>query len=147
MPIALDGFEVFQLIGKHARIFAPIRADVDKQARSLIVKCLKAKVVGLAALRDIRKALGGDQFGLIIDGLQDKELQSLLTRLDKHHPQLKQSDADWRRDHLGALADGSAAPHAAPVKTRKASTKKAKPGPARLKSEVVDVYREAKKDS
>jgi hypothetical protein len=147
MPIALDGFEVFQQVGKHADVFAPIRADVDKQARTLVVKCLKAKVVGLEAFREIRKALGDAQFGLLLEGLKDTEVKSVLTRLDKHNPELKRGSASWRRD-LNALADGSAAPHAPPAKAKKAATKKAKAEPTRLKSEVVEVYREAnKKDS
>src|ERR1700754_2938267 len=101
MSIALDGFEVFRQLGKHAEVFAPIRADVDKQAKALIVKCLKAKSVGLDALRHIRKALGEDQFGLILEGLKDSEAKSILTRIDKHHPELKVGSAAWRRQHLG----------------------------------------------
>jgi len=75
MSIALDGFEVFRQVGKHAEVFAPIRADVDKQARALVAKCLKAKSVGLDALRDISNALGQEQFGLVLDGLKDTEVK------------------------------------------------------------------------
>ena len=139
MSIALDGFEVFRQLGKHADVFAPIRADVDKQARTLVVKCLKAKVVGLDALHDIRKALGLEQFELLIEGLKDTEVKSVLTRIDKHHPEVKGGSAAWRRQHLGALAEGLLAPHAPPVKAKKAG-KKSKGEPARLHSEVVDVY-------
>ena len=64
MSIALDGFEVFRQLGKHADAFAARRADVDKQARALVVKCLKAKSVGLGELRDIRKALGQNNLDL-----------------------------------------------------------------------------------
>ena len=71
MSIALDGFEVFRQVGKHFEVFAPIRADVDKQARALVIKCLKAKSVGLDAFRDIRRALGQEQFGLVLEGLKD----------------------------------------------------------------------------
>jgi hypothetical protein len=67
------------------------------------------------------------------------------TRLDKHHPDLKSSSTTWRRDHLNSLADGSSAPHAPPVKVKKAAAKKAKAEPARLASDVVDVYREGGK--
>jgi hypothetical protein len=139
MSIALDGFEVFRQIGKHAELFAPIRIDIDKQARTLVVKCLKAKAVGLDALRDIRKALGKEQFELLLEGLKDTEAKSVLTRIDKYHPELKNSSAAWRRQHLGALADGSSTPFVPPPKTKKAGAKK-KAEPARLHSEVVDVY-------
>jgi hypothetical protein len=139
MSIALDGFEIFRQLGKHAEVFAPIRADVDKQARTLVVKCLKAKAVGLEALRDIRKALGKEQFELLLEGLKDAEAKSVLTRIDKHHPELKNASANWRRQHLGALADGSSMPFVPPPKTKKATAKK-KAEPARLHSDVVDVY-------
>jgi hypothetical protein len=139
MPIVLDGFEVFRQVGKHADLFAPVRADVDKQGHALVVKCLKAKSVGLDALRDIRKALGENQFELILEGLKDTEAKSILTRIDKHHPEMKSGSAAWRRQHLAALADGSAEPHAPPAKAKKAGGKKSKE-PARLHSEVVDVY-------
>jgi hypothetical protein len=82
MSIALDGFEVFRQLGKHADIFAPVRADVDKQARALVVKCLKAKSVGLDSLREIRRALGENQFGLVVEGLKDAEVKSVVSRLD-----------------------------------------------------------------
>jgi len=46
---------------------------------------------------------------------------------------------------FGRLADGSSSPHAAPLKVKKAAAKKAKAEPARLQSEVVDIYREGGK--
>lgn len=142
MSIAVDGFELFRKIGKNPEVFALIRADVDKQARALVVKCLKARSVGLDGLREIRKSLGEEQFGLVLEGLKDAEVKSMLTRLDKHHPDIKQGTNGWRKQHLDALADGSSTPHAAPAKAKKAAGGKAKSGPARLRSEVVDVYRE-----
>src|SRR5215469_3518438 len=145
MSIALDGFEVFRQVGKHAEIFAAIRADVDQQARSLVAKCLKARSFGVGAFRDIRKALGQEQFGLALEGLKETELKSLLTRLDKHHPGMKGGAIGWRRQHLNALADGSSKPHAPPTKAKKASGKKTRDEPARLRSEVVDVCREGGK--
>jgi hypothetical protein len=145
MSIALDGFEVFRQVGKHAEVFAPIRADVDKQARALVIKCLKAKSVGLDAFRDILRALGQEQFGLVLEGLKDTEVKSVLTRLDKHHPDVKEGDTGWRRQHLSGLADGSSTPHALPAKTKKATSRKAKAEPPRLRSEVIDVYREGGK--
>jgi len=99
MSIALDGFEVFRQVGKHAEIFAAIRADVDQQARSLVAKCLKARSFGLGAFRDIRKALGQEQFGLALEGLKETELKSLLTRLD-----IAPSRYEGRRDRLATAA-------------------------------------------
>ncbi len=145
MSIALDGFEVLRQVGKHPSIFAPIRLDVDKQARALVVKCLKAKSVGLDLVRDIHKALGEEQFRLLVEGLKDAEAKSVVTRLDKHHPDVKGGTAMWRRQHLNALADGSSEPLAPPAKVKKAVAKKTKTEPARLQSDVVDIFRGAGK--
>jgi hypothetical protein len=144
MPIALDGFDVLQRLGKHAEVFAVVRADVDKAAHALVVKCLKAKPTGSDALRHIYAALGGDQFELVLEGLKDADVKSILTRLDKHHPDLKVAEASWRRQHLKALAEGSSNPSPPPVKATKKATagKKAQSQPARLQSDVVELVRQ-----
>ena len=145
MSIALDSYEVLRAIGKHADVFKPVRAEVDKAARALVVKCLKAKAVGLDALRDISGALGSEPFELLVEGLKDAELKSILSRLDKHHPELKTASAAWRRQHLLALATGEA-PASPPAKAaKKGAAKKAKAEPARLHSETMDVFRESGK--
>jgi uncharacterized protein (DUF4415 family) len=148
MSIALDGFEVLRQIGKHADVFALVRVDVDKAARAMVVKCLKAKAVGVDALRDIRRALGDDAFDLLLDGMKDAEIKSVLTRLDKHFAGLKTGCAADRSRQLKALADSTAEPSAPPAKpTKKAAAKKAKKAgaPARLQSEVMDLFREGGK--
>jgi hypothetical protein len=145
MSIALDGFEVLRRIGKHAELFAPVRGEVDKQSRALVVKYLKTKSVGLDALREVREALGQELFALVIDGLKDTDIKSILTRLDKHHPDVKAGTMSWRRQHLNSLLDGASIPQAAPVKAKKTSAKKAKKAdaePPRLKSETVDIFSE-----
>jgi len=147
MSIALDGFEVLRQLGKHRDLFAPIRVDVDKQARALVVKYLKAKSASLDAVRDIYKALGEEQFGLLVEGLKDAEAKSVVTRLDKHHPNLKGGTAMWRRQHLNALAVGSSEPHAPPTKVKKTAVKTTKTVSPRLHSDVVDIFRgDGKKD-
>jgi hypothetical protein len=145
MSIALDGFEILRRLGKHADAFAVVRADVDKAAGALVLKCLKAKSTGINELRGIHKALGPDQFGLVLESLRDAEVKTILTRLDKHHPELKSATQAWRRQHLEALADGSSDPSSPPPKPAKkaAAGKKAKSKsePARLQSEVMEVFR------
>ncbi len=147
MPIALDSYDVLRRIGKHADLFKPVRADVDKAARALVVKCLKDKSAGIDALRAIGEALGEASFGLLVEGLKDTEAKSILTRLDKHHPEVKTGTAAWRRQHLLALATGAmdaSPPPAKPAKKAKAA-KKEKPEPARLQSDVMDLFRQGEK--
>lgn len=142
MPIALDSFEVLRAIGQHADLFKPVRAEVDKAARALMVKWLKAKTVGIDALRDMFAALGHAPFELLVEGLKDAELKSLLTRLDKHHPELKTGSASWRRQRVLALATGEP-PSAPPAKAAKKKAKKTEP--TRLHSETMDVFKQGDK--
>ena len=58
MALEIDGFELFHSIGSHRAAFAGIGSDLVKTARTLVVKLIKDKKTGLAALRDIRTALG-----------------------------------------------------------------------------------------
>jgi hypothetical protein len=140
MSIALDGFEVLRLLGKHAALFGAIRADVDKAARALVVKALKAKTLDLAALRAIARALEGDPIELVLEGLGDADVTALLGKVDKYHPELKTSAMPWRRKHLKALAEGLAEPVAAPLQAAKPPAE-----PTRLRSDVMDVFRDAEK--
>ena len=93
MALEIDGFAVFHSIGSHRAAFAGIAADLVKAARTLVVKLIKDKKTGLAALRDIRTALGAETFNLITDGMADSQIKSVAASLDKHHPELKTSDA------------------------------------------------------
>jgi hypothetical protein len=110
MALEIDGFAVFHSISSHRAAFAGIAADLVKAARTLVVKLIKDKKTGLAALRDIRTALGAETFNLITDGMADPQIKSVAANLDKHHPGLKTLDAAWRRRHVLALADGSVEP-------------------------------------
>ena len=110
MALEIDGFALFHSIGSHRATFARITADIVKAGRTLVVKLIKDKKTGLAALRDIRAALGAETFNLIADGMADPQIKSVAANLDKHHPNLKTSDAAWQRRHVLALADGSVEP-------------------------------------
>ncbi|HEY5380346.1 MAG TPA: hypothetical protein VIJ78_12525 [Pseudolabrys sp.] len=129
MALDLDPFAVLRAIGGHSALFASVRTEANKLARALIVKKLKAKDSDLKTVRDLRRALGDENFGLVVDGMKDSEVKSLSAKLDKHHPELKTANAAWRRRHLLALASGSEEPRAKPVKTKKiAGTKGTGPG-------------------
>lgn len=124
MALDLDAFETWRAIAKEPDIFAPMRTEAAKSARSLIVKFLKSKSVGLERAGSIRKALGNETFGLIVDGMKDTEVKALVARFDRHHAEAKSASAEWRRHHLLDLVRGDARPAAKPVK-RSASPRKA----------------------
>ncbi|MFH6785991.1 MULTISPECIES: hypothetical protein [Methylobacterium] len=125
MALEIDGLAVLCAIAEAPQAFPAIRGDVTKAAHALVTKQLKAKTLDLAALRAVREALGPQPLALIVDGLKDAEVKALVTRLDKHHPDLKDGPAVAHRRHLMALAaalDPVAAPAAKPkpVKAPKA---------------------------
>jgi dipeptidase len=130
MALEIDGFAVFYSIGSHRAAFAGIATDLAKAARTIVVKLIKDKKTELAGLRAIRNALGPESFNLIADGMADSQIKSIAANLDKHHPELKTSNAAWRRRHVLALADGSVEPMEkpkSPLKQEKAKKPRAAP--------------------
>lgn len=114
MALEIDGLAVLCAIAEAPEAFPAIRSDVTKAAHALVTKQLKAKSLDLPGLRAVREALGPQPLALIVDGLKDAEVKALATRLDKHHPELKDGPAVLHRRHLMALA-GTLAPVAAPA--------------------------------
>jgi hypothetical protein len=110
MALDIDGFAVLRSIGAHHGTFPDIAADASKAARALVIKQIKAKNVQLKSIQGVRKAIGADSFNLILDGMPDAQIKTLVGRLDKSHPELKTSSPQWRREHVRALVAGSVEP-------------------------------------
>src|SRR5262245_40135853 len=145
MALEINGFAVLRSIAAHTAIFSDISADVNKVARALILKKLKSQKEGVKTVRDVRRALSDEAFGLVVDGMTDAEVKTIVGKLDKHHPELKASNALWRRQQLCALADGSVEPTGKIKKAAKTkSSKKAKAPPEepeRLSSSAMAAVR------
>ncbi len=130
MALEFDGFEAWHAIAESPETFASLRAEASKSARAALTRYLKGKAVGLPELRSVRKALSKQTFGLLVDGMKDAELKTLVTRLDRHHPELKTSSPEWRRQHLRQLVRGEAEPAAKSAKPAKSGkTGKSSRGP------------------
>lgn len=112
MSLEFDGFDAWRAIAQSPETFASLRAEAAKSARTALTKYVKAKSTGLADLRRARKALGKEAFSLLIDGLKDAEMKTLVARLDRHHPEQRGADAGWRRQHLLQLVKGDIEPAA-----------------------------------
>ena len=149
MAINLDGFAVLARIGAHPDSFSGIKAAVTKSAHDLVVKQLKTKTTTLRDMRSIRDAVGIDQFGLILDGLNEPTVKSILSRLDKHHPDLKAADARWRRSQLRALCEGAAEPSEKVIVAKKKASGRAQGpagrvnNPSGFGTETMDVFRQS----
>ena len=125
MALDVDGYAVFGAIARTPDAFPDLRAELAKTARTLVVKQLKAKSLALDGLRAVHGSLGAETFALVVDGLSEAEARNLVTRTDKHHPDVKTAPLDWLRRHLAALGNG-AAPAAKPS-AKPASEKAVKP--------------------
>lgn len=130
MALDLDGAAVLRSIVEDPSAFPDIATELNKVARALVAKQLKAKSATLERVRRVQGAVGGPAFRLVIDGLSDAEVKSLAGRLDRNHPDITAGTADWRRRHIVTLASG-ADPAPKPQKP-KAPGKKAS-APARPK--------------
>jgi hypothetical protein len=143
MALEVDGFSILRTIGVHPHIFKAIAKDAAKAARTLVTKQIAHRNTGLKTVRDIRAAVGPEAFSLIMDGMTPAQIKSLVTRLDKHGAPDKLAEG-VERQHVLALADGSAQPTEPPpdgaVKKAPRPKKAPKP-PARLHYESAGATR------
>ncbi|XSG82597.1 MAG: hypothetical protein ACPW61_02115 [Methyloligella sp. ZOD6] len=126
MAVSLNGLNVLGKMSANAKVFSDIRPDVDKQARSLVVKQIKAKP-DLDSVRAVKKAIGPSPFDSVLDGMSDAEVRTLLNKMDPHNKDLKKARPAARRDHLRALTSGKAKLVAPPETETKKRPAKRKP--------------------
>jgi hypothetical protein len=136
MALSLDGMAVLRAIAENRGVFSGVTSEAAKYGRTLVVKQLKAKGGGLETLQAVRTALGREPFSQIVDAMTDAEVKSFVGRVDRYHPELKTSNAAWRRMHLRALADGKAEPTDKPARVTKAKTR---PRKSLAKREFLDL--------
>ena len=143
--IDIDGLAVLRAIVGHAQSFPDIGKEINKVARSLTTKQLKAKSMSLDKARTIRDAIGGPAFVLVVDGMTDAETKALATKLDRHHPELEDATADWRRRRIIALAGSEAQPEPKPAKraAKKAPVATMAPEPPKIRRALSSKSAEA----
>lgn len=112
MPIEIDGYAVLGAIARHPKVFAALRPEVIKTARSFVSKQLKDKALTHDVLVAIATALGAEALDLILDTLSDAEIKALLGKVDKLNAAIKTSPAPEQRKLLADLAHGDTRPAA-----------------------------------
>ncbi len=142
MAIEIDGRSVLKAIAGEDDLFSEMRGELNQAARTLVIKRIKLKTTTAAILRTLCKAIGEKPLALIVDGLSDADVKSVLLRVDKHSDAAKAADPRARRQHLMALAAGDATPAATPQSTADAPKAAA---PERLQSAAVAALRKRKK--
>jgi 16S rRNA G1207 methylase RsmC len=138
MALEFDGFDAWRAIAESPETFASLRAEAAKSARTALTKFAKAKATGLAELRRARKAVGKDQFRLLVDGMKDAEVKALVARLDRHHPEQKGAEPAWRRQHFLLLVKGDVEPTEKPKKPVKKPKAAARPKEASKPKEAPE---------
>jgi hypothetical protein len=116
MGVNVNGFAVLGAISSNPDIFKSIKPDACKAATALVLTALKEKSLDLAQVRKIHRAVGAESFDLVLDGMKDAQLRSLLKTLDKHQTEIQDSTAREQRDHLDALILGATQASPAPAK-------------------------------
>lgn len=126
MPIDIDGYAVLGAISRGRTAFSAIRNDVSKIARSLVVKQLKEKTLTLENLKAISAAIEHDAFDLILDPMPEREIKSLLVKIDKFNTAAKSATPQTQRKQISDLAKGLVSPavEESRVKSRNAATVK-----------------------
>ena len=127
MTLELDGFSVLAGIGANRPLFSALAAEIDKTARSLVLKYVKGKTLTLTDLRALREAMGPETVALVFDILTDSEIAALLVKLDKNNVAATKAESEsWRRSRLAALVAAEAEPAPA-VAAKKMLAKAVKP--------------------
>ena len=80
MALNVDGMAVLATIGANRRLFADVELEAAKAARTLVIKQLKARTSDLKVMREIRGALGRDNFLLIVETMTPAEVKSLANK-------------------------------------------------------------------
>lgn len=122
MALDLHAFETWRAIAGNAELFAAAEGQAARAARQVVTACLKAKTTGLAQVVRMRAALGAQAFGLILDGMADAQIRTLVKRFDPHNGAAGKATPQGRRQHLLALAAGEIAAAARPPVRKKAAT-------------------------
>lgn len=123
--ILMKPAEALRLMLDRPDLFGAVAKDLDKQARTLLKKQIRA-VRTLAAARELAAALGGELLATGLDALSATDVGALLNRLDKGNEALADMAALAQRQHLAGLIEG----RLEPVKGRKPPARKlARPVP------------------
>jgi hypothetical protein len=134
--MSLDGFAILKYVAAHAEQFADARDSVDEAALNILAGQFQAGTFDLGQLKRLCKALGGETLSLVFEHVPDEVPQSLIGRIDPHHPKADAGDAAWARSHVVALGSGKAKPEPKP----KAAAKKAGAAKSKKKSKPEDDF-------
>jgi hypothetical protein len=119
MAIDIDCIAVLRAIALAPNLFPDAAPEINKFTRKYLTGQLKSAAMSLERLRDIYRAIGGEAFVLMLDGLADSASATFLKKLDKENPELKTASPGWCRKRLANLASGAGEPARKPLKTPK----------------------------
>jgi len=122
----LDGYAILKSVAGHAELFSDARDAVDRAALNILQAQFRAKTFDLDGLKRACNALGDETIALVLEHLPDKVPETLIERIDPHHPRDAANRGHFARAHVVALATGEAKPELKPqaqAKTKSGSAK------------------------
>lgn len=97
-------------------VFKAVQRDLDKHARNLLKKQVKA-AKGVKSARAIHGVLGDDLIFVGLEQLSVRDVLILLKRLDRHNDGISDMPPLEQRNRLSALFTGKQQPEEAPRKS------------------------------
>ncbi len=97
--------QALRIMLDHPDVFPAVRKDLDKHARALLKKQVKATRSATAA-RAISDMLGEELTGVALEGLTVRDVTALLRRLDKHNDGVADLEPLAQRQLLSGLFTG-----------------------------------------
>jgi hypothetical protein len=102
-----DGFAVFKAIADNRDVFSTVESAINQAAQKIMVAAVKNSALDLNRLSGLRRAVGPDEFGLLLDYLSAADLKRILKKTDRHLPGVADKTEDEQRTHIERLAAGS----------------------------------------
>jgi hypothetical protein len=133
----LDGYAILKSVAGHAELFSNARDAVDKAALNILETQFQAKTFDLDRLKRACEALGEETIALVLEHLPDKVPETLIERIDPHHPRDAGNRGHFARARVVALATGETKPDPRPQAQAKAKTGSAKGRKPKLEDSFV----------
>lgn len=124
MTLEIDGAAVLTAIARSPDAFGMTPFNVNALATSVLLANMKGTKVSLPGVRSTFKAIGFQNFAVVIDQMPPKDLASALKKIDPRNTSLKDSDESSKRAHFVKLAEGAVDPATAAPRAPRATSPK-----------------------
>jgi hypothetical protein len=122
-----DGFAIFKAIAVNRDVFSAVESAINQAAQKILVAAVKNSALDLNRLLALRRAVGAEEFGLLLDDLSAGDLRKIIKKADRHLPGIANKIEDELRTHIERLATGSVDVSAEPERPTRRPRSRATP--------------------